>query len=136
MDPISDDGIWSFGDFGPAHEEVQKISGIENNNWEMNVWGGMMKFPGVVCEDGETIYMFGMMNCVETMKWQSEENLKKYSENRDPIDEPSCPYKIQPENQGKLLWLSGKLTLKSLIEEQTGINEQAWKKVPPCLLIY
>ena len=27
-------------------------------------------------------------------------------------------------------------TLKSLIEEQIGINEQAWKKVPPCLLIY
>ena len=27
-------------------------------------------------------------------------------------------------------------TLKSLIEEQTRINEQAWKKVPPCLLIY
>ena len=26
MDPISDDGIWSFGDFGPAHEEVQKVS--------------------------------------------------------------------------------------------------------------
>ena len=28
------------------------------------------------------------------------------------------------------------LTLKSLIVEQTGINEQDWKKVPPCLLIY
>ena len=27
-------------------------------------------------------------------------------------------------------------TLKSLIEEQTRINEQAWKKVTPCLLIY
>ena len=27
-------------------------------------------------------------------------------------------------------------TLKSLIEKQTGINEQAWKKVAPCLLIY
>ena len=27
-------------------------------------------------------------------------------------------------------------TLKSLIDKQTGINEQAWKKVPPCLLIY
>ena len=27
-------------------------------------------------------------------------------------------------------------TLKSLIGEQTGINEQTWKKVPPCLLIY
>ena len=32
--------------------------------------------------------------------------------------------------------LSAATTLKSLIEEQTGINEQAWKKVPPCLLIY
>ena len=29
-----------------------------------------------------------------------------------------------------------KSTLKSLIDEQTGINEQGWKKVPPCLLIY
>ena len=27
-------------------------------------------------------------------------------------------------------------TLKSLIDEQTGLNKQAWKKVPPCLLIY
>ena len=27
-------------------------------------------------------------------------------------------------------------TLKSLIEEQTRINEQAWKKATPCLLIY
>ena len=25
-------------------------------------------------------------------------------------------------------------TRKSIKEEQTGINEQAWKKVPPCLL--
>ena len=29
-----------------------------------------------------------------------------------------------------------KCTLKSLIEEQTGINEQAWKKAAPCLLSY
>ena len=28
-----------------------------------------------------------------------------------------------------------KSTLKSLIEEQTEINEQGWKKMPPCLLI-
>ena len=26
------------------------------------------------------------------------------------------------------------VTLKSLIEEQTGINEQGWEKIPPCLL--
>ena len=33
-------------------------------------------------------------------------------------------------------WTIDITTLKSLIEEQTGINEQGWKKVPPCLLIY
>ena len=27
-------------------------------------------------------------------------------------------------------------TLKSLIDKQTGINDQGWKKVPNCLLIY
>ena len=27
-------------------------------------------------------------------------------------------------------------TLKSLIDEQTVINKQGWKKVPPCLPIY
>ena len=36
---------------------------------------GFLKYSGVVCEDGETIYMFGMLNCVETMKWQSEEDI-------------------------------------------------------------
>ena len=27
MDPVAKDGTWKFGDFGPAHEEVQKASG-------------------------------------------------------------------------------------------------------------
>ena len=35
-----------------------------------------------------------------------------------------------------IMSVSQSVTLKSLIQEQTGINEQAWKKVPPCLLIY
>ena len=25
----------------------------------------------------------------------------------EPIEAPPCPYKIQPENQGKLLWITG-----------------------------
>ena len=36
------DGTWTFGDFGPAHKEVQKASGgIKNNNVEMNLYSGM-----------------------------------------------------------------------------------------------
>ena len=34
------DGTWSFGDFGPAHEEVQKITGIKNNNVDSVLWHG------------------------------------------------------------------------------------------------
>ena len=119
------DGIWSFGDFGPAHEEIQKISGIKNNNLEMSEWNGMVKKFGVISKDGETIYLFGSSNCVQTWKWQSEEDMEKLSENRDPIDAPSCPYKIQPENQGKLIWLSGpsgagKSTTGQLMSKEAG----------------
>ena len=32
---------------------------------------------------------------------------KELAEDRDHKDTPSCLYKIQPENQGKLVWLSG-----------------------------
>ena len=32
---------------------------------------------------------------------------KELAEDRDHRDTPSCPYKIQPENQGRLVWLSG-----------------------------
>ena len=42
---------------------------------------------------------------------------------------------IEKHNQG--MYGNGHCaTLNSLLEEQTGINEQGWKKVPPCLVIY
>ena len=98
--------VWSSGDFGPAHVEVQKISGLKNTNIKMNKGIGVY-FLGVISDNGETIHFFGSWNCVETLTWQSEEDLRIYSENREPFDRPYCPYKIQPEKQGKLVWLSG-----------------------------
>ena len=67
----------------------------------------MMKSQGVVSEDGTKIYSWGMWNCLETLTWLNDEDLKKLCDERDPIEAPSCQYKIQPENQGKLIWLSG-----------------------------
>ena len=51
---------------------------------------------------------------------------------------PPPPLKIADVLCGRPLStiLSARTTLKSLIEEQTGINEQGWKKIPPCLLFY
>ena len=102
MDPIATKGTWKFGDFGPAHKEVQKATGgIENYNIEMNVWNGMDHCFGVISEDGKIIYSWGLMNSIDVLKWQSEEDWQRLFEEREPYDSPKCPYKIQPENQGK-----------------------------------
>merc|ERR1739844_524044 len=47
------------------------------------------------------------MNELAILKWQTDEDLKRLSDEREPFETPSCSYKIQPENQGKLVWLSG-----------------------------
>lgn len=108
MDPVAKDGTWKFGDFGPAHEEVQKASGgIKNYNIEMNVWNGMDHSFGVISEDGKTIFSWGIMNSLDNLQWQSEEDWQRLVEDREHIDSLSCPYKLQPDNQGKVVWLSG-----------------------------
>ena len=34
-------GTWTFGDFEPAHEDVQKVTGgIKNNNVDISLWFG------------------------------------------------------------------------------------------------
>ena len=39
--PISAPGTWTFGDFGPANEEVCKAAGgIKNYNVEVSIWMG------------------------------------------------------------------------------------------------
>ena len=55
----------------------------------------MLKSQGVVSEDGTKIYSFGMWNCLETLTWQSEEDIQKLTEDRDPMEAPSCHYKVR-----------------------------------------
>ena len=62
----------------------------------------------MVSDDGKTVFCWGKLNEVDIFKWQSEQDLKSLTEDREPVEAPLCPYKIQPENQGKLVWLSGK----------------------------
>ena len=73
VDPIGD-GSWTYGDFGPANEAVKKASsGIENNNIEMKSFNGMLDNFGIVSEDGETINIIGMWDCLESIYWLSDE---------------------------------------------------------------
>ena len=55
----------------------------------------MLRSKGVVSEDGTKIYSFGMWNCLETLTWQSEEDIQKIAEDRDPMEAPSCHYKVR-----------------------------------------
>ena len=100
-------GTWEYGDFGPAKEELVEVSGgIKNYNVQKNL-GPFFQNKAILDPSGTKLYTWGMSNSLETLEWLDEERVKKLSEDRDDFREPSCPYKMQPENMGKLVWLSG-----------------------------
>ena len=61
MDPVGTDGSITYGDFGPAREEVQKASGLDckNYNIEISVFNGLLITKGIISEDGKMIYSWG-----------------------------------------------------------------------------
>ena len=102
---------------------------LKHYNFEMKLsyMGGEIQEQsnGVITENGKKIYLIGMWNDLECYKWQSEDDLKKLSDDRDSALAPACDYKIQPENQGKLVWLTGtpgagKSTIGHLMSKEAG----------------
>ena len=69
---------------------------------------GIFKSYGVLNETGTSIHFWGFSDKMEIIRWVDDEELQKIKDSRDPFDTPACPYvKPQPENLGKLIWLSG-----------------------------
>ena len=98
---------WKFGDFGETHPDVKKESGKTRYNVEMSAYEGMWKIPMVTSDDGKCLTFYGMSRCVDFMDWMSEEALAEFIASGDPHDDLPHSYKVQPEYQGKILWLSG-----------------------------
>ena len=66
-----------------------------------------------------------MFDEVEFLRLLNETDLKELSENREAFEAPFHHYKIQPENQRKLVWLSGppgvgKSTTAQLLSKHAG----------------
>ena len=95
-----------YGEFGEADPEIARASGEMFYNMELGAADGRVKKLGVVSADGKKITMKGDwgISCIE---WITEEEAAELEEEGDPIEAPPGPYKIQPENQGKFLWITG-----------------------------
>ena len=118
-------GTIKFGDFGEIHPDVAKASGKNQANTEIIAFGGKFKAPCVLNDEGTKLTYYGPQAAVDAIEWKSEEEIAKYRECGDPVEACPHPYKIQPENQGKLLWLSGapglgKSTSGLLISKKAG----------------
>jgi len=107
-----------YGDFGDASSNVQDKLGkckynmklnFEFDSGEKNENGEAksMEFEdfGVIVEEGNKVYLDGMVPYhVEKI---SDEQYEALENDFDDIEAPPCPYKLQPENQGKIVWISG-----------------------------
>lgn len=102
-------GTIKYGDFGDARAEVAEATGKKTYDVETVFWGGQMKSQMVLSDDKKsmTMWSFFKKDSVDKLYWLSEEEVKQLQDSGDPIDCIPSPYKLQPENQGKLIWLSG-----------------------------
>ena len=62
---VDDPGTITYGDFGPAREEVQEAAHSgENYNVEISVFNGTLVTKGIIYKDGKIIYSWGMYSLV------------------------------------------------------------------------
>ena len=99
--------VWSYGTFGPTPPKAEELTGKKNFDIEMTI-GGFMKSYGVLGKDKKSVTIVSFMTHeVEVLTWKSEAQFRALKLKGDHVSAPSSHYKIQPENQGKLIWLSG-----------------------------
>ena len=107
--PSSDkmQGTIKVGDFGEADPEVVKLSGEKSYNTQITYsFGQDVIENGVLSEDGLRMITKGFMGIAE-LEWVTEEEAARLEAEGDPIEAPPGEYKIQPEYQGKFLWITG-----------------------------
>jgi hypothetical protein len=111
---VRGDTVFSLkhGHFGQADAEVAKISGQETYTVQMSWIGWANKEHvklAVLTEDGKKFYFKSDKKTmpVGSLEWISQEEADFRASDGDPISAPPSHYKLEPERQGKLLWITG-----------------------------
>jgi len=92
------------GEFGETDQKIMEETGQHLYTVELN-FIGLLEY-GVVSEDGLKITLKAMMG-VGVLEWMTDEEATAFEAAKDPIEAPSHPYKDQPDNLGKFIWLTG-----------------------------
>ena len=97
-----------YGSFGEADPKIVEMTGEKCYNLESkyDVVGKEMADYGVVIDEGTTIVFKGMMG-ITTLEWISDEEAEQMANDCDPIEAPTSHYKVEPERQGRLIWITG-----------------------------
>ena len=98
----------SYGVFGDCDQVVGEKTGEVVNNIKLSVnnQGHTMKEVGVMTEDKKMIVTKSLMG-VHEYHWITDQEAEELLEDGDPIEAPPTPYKLQPDNQGRLVWFTG-----------------------------
>lgn len=114
------------GDFGEADAKMSELTGTKNFNVEVSfhAMGKEMKELGVLVDDGKKFFVNTLMGLAE-WEWVTEEEGKLLAKDGDPIEAPPSHHKVQPENQGRLIWITGppgfgKSTTAQLLSREHG----------------
>ena len=101
-------GTWKHGEFHETMKEIEEKTGVKNYNLEIQFMGGKIKIYGVLNEDGQGATVCSMMGNMDEIIYLTPEVLKEIQVAREHDDHcTALNYKIQPENQGKILWMTG-----------------------------
>jgi len=97
-----------FGSFGEADPKIVEMTGEKIYNVEIshNYIGKKMSDYGVLTEDGTKLVIKGGSG-IRTRLWITDEEAEMIENDGDPIEAPTNHYKVEPERQGRLIWISG-----------------------------
>ena len=116
---------FKHGEFGEADPIIVEQTGQGIYNVEIKYFlGEDIVEHGVVSEDGLKITLKAFMG-IGVLEWMNEEEAAAFEAAKDPIEAPSHPYKEQPDNLGKFIWITGppglgKSTTAQLLARKAG----------------